>query len=178
MKKWMIIAVVAALFMVMFPACGGDDAGEDDTVASDVRAYKIGGNVLVTWTGSNGSDYAVYYQEKAATAVAGDGTKTQVVLGQRQFKFVLKDDGTGDVDTTINGDESYWSVWSDDAGKTGQEFSGNLPIGGEFRFGVGPALTGGFRSENLPIAWDNENLDSTAATAKGVDAKDYGFITF
>jgi hypothetical protein len=187
MKKWMIIAVVAALFMVMFPACGGDDDGGDDAVADNVRAVKVGSNVLVTWTGSVGSDYAVYYQEKSQSTDVGGGT--QATRGQRQFKYVLNT-STKAVDITINDDEVYWSVWSDDSNsETGNTLnavvnSGTIngvsvgPLSGNYRFGVGPALTGGFRRKNLPIVWDNENLPQTDATAQGVDAKDYGFITF
>jgi hypothetical protein len=174
MKKWMIIAVVAALFMVMFPACGGDDAGEDDRAASDVKAVLVGSDLLITWTGSAGVDYTVYYAEKKDTATRA---AQEAVIGQRALKYELKDKA---VVTRVNDREDYWSVYSDGVGEIATNLASVVGgLTGEFCFGVGPAYTGSYAiDENVPIVWDIGNIDSNQAAADGVAKKDWGYITF
>jgi hypothetical protein len=179
MKKWLIFAVIAVMFMVMFPACGGDEG--DDTVASDVLAYKFDGGVLITWNGSTGTDYVIYYQKKGETEYVMSEVK-----GQRQLKYEVED---GDVvlPPKINDSPNSWSVFSGDDETEDAYPSSNYAFyelidtftgGVEVRFGVGPANTGlySLRSDQLlPIKWDEEN---DATPANGADPKDYGYITF
>jgi hypothetical protein len=179
MKKWLIFAVIAVMFMVMFPACGGDEG--DDTVASDVLAYKFGNGVLITWNGSTGTDYVIYYQKKGETEYV-----VSEVKGQRQLQYEVED---GDVvlPPKINDSPNSWSVFSgvEDSENTYPsslnafyELINTTLTAGDYRFGVGPANTGlySLRSDQLlPIKWDEED---DAEPANGAAAKDYGYITF
>jgi hypothetical protein len=174
MKKWMIIAVVAAMFaMIMFPACGGDDGEGDDRAASEVTATLVGNELLITWTGSPGVDYTVYYAKKENTP---SREAKEAAVGQRTFKYTLDDD-TGTVVQRVNDNPDYWSVYSDGdtdddattslSGLVTNVLSGN----GQFCFGVGPAYTGSFAiDENVPIVWDIQNDPD--------NGKDYGYLGF
>jgi len=181
MKKWLIFAVIAAMFaMVMFPACGKDEGG-NAAAAENVRAYLIGGEVIVSWTGSANSDYIVYVQEKKINGEYSVAAET--TIGQNQMKYVLATTGGVASPVRVNDNEEYWSVYSGST-LTGDVASANLktklPSGGAFRFGVGPANTGSFSLDEVPIVWDNENLttDDLTGDKTGAAEKDYGFITF
>jgi hypothetical protein len=180
MKKWLIFAVIAVMFMVMFPACGGDEG--DDAVASDVLAYRFDdGTVLITWNGSTGTDYVIYYQKKGETEYVVSNVK-----GQRLLQYEV-DSGAVVLPAKINDSANSWSVFSGDSAAQDVYPSSNKAFntliltftgGDEVRFGVGPANTGlySLRSDQLlPIKWDEED---DAEPANGAKAKDWGYITF
>jgi hypothetical protein len=103
MKKWLIFAVIAAMFaVVMFPACGDKGAGDNGGIADNVQViplydndktgtpaayphttYLIGYNI--TWDGVPGYDYYAYYEIMDAR---GDIQRaTRQVKGQTVYSF-------------------------------------------------------------------------------------------
>ena len=114
MKKWLILAVIAAVFMVMFPACGNkDDGGLSE--ASDVKMARYNDGtadfLIVTWTGdSTGSRYDVAVADASGVGgslfapAASSGTDYEYFQGQNVYLF--------DLDGTVLGNEepSSWSA--------------------------------------------------------------------
>jgi len=158
MKKWFILALVAAVFMVTFPACGGDDGGVGS--ASNVKALvddeSDPGAILITWNASDGYEYRVYYQ------VLNDLSPAAIVdigLGQNVFEYDITAE-----DPTIGAKNSSKSKWQYLVETTGSTTFTAIKTAattaneeGLVRFGVGPANPGGFPLENeITIVWDKD----------------------
>jgi hypothetical protein len=173
MKKWLILAVIAAVFMVTFPACGGDDSGE--TVAGDVKAEIFPGDfILVTWTGDPKSDFAVYAQRLDYFTVGDDAIDdlrvASIDVGQRRLTYF---DADGDFveDGLTNSVPEQWSYLievSDLISKMDISGAGDIYV----RFGVAPTNAGGYSLEKFTIVWDNNDANTDD---DGYD-KDKGYI--
>jgi hypothetical protein len=175
MKKWLILAVIAAVFMVTFPACGGDDGGE--TVAGDVKAELVGGGdfILVTWTGDPKSDFAVYAQRLDYFTVGDDGLDFLRVglidVGQRRLTYKDEDDDFVEAGLTNSVPEQWSYLISVTDFKTKVDFTSTAPDTFYVRFGVAPSNAGGYSLEKFTIVWDND--DSTDDDSYD---KDKGYI--
>jgi len=170
MKKWLIFAVIAAMFaMVMFPSCGKDEGGE--AVASDVRLTKIGSTYVLTWDGNGGTDYGVYYMEQgyplngtASSSAAVGGKVNLIMVGSNQKKYIKAFDTADNRQTLLNTTEGVLNTDGDDKWSVVVDFTtlsitSSVPI----RLGVGAASPGGYYVEEFTIAWDIED-DVTTAT--------------
>jgi hypothetical protein len=135
MKKWMIFAVIAAVFMVTFPACGGDDDGgpsassvvatlkyialplceADGTPVKDNQTSATAipaAGILVTWEGGAGYDYYLVWQDK------NDLTKTvggsNISAGQNLYTYEPYTPTGATAPTqlrrVLNTDKGQWSV--------------------------------------------------------------------
>jgi len=166
MKKWLIFAVIAAMFaMVMFPACGKDEGGE--AVAENVIAKLEGSDVIVTWTGDVGSDYAVYSLKQGYPLTSSGDIKLEID-GQRLLRY-YKD--YNPYSTTAgnyvsggetNPQEEQWSAIIESA------------TSGIYRFGVGPVNAGGYPIEQTTIVWYTATVPGAAETDPPI--VDQGFI--
>jgi hypothetical protein len=129
MKKWLILAVIAAVFMVTFPACGGDDDGgpsassviakvypssvafaeADGTVIPTAASTEI---ILITWEGGAGYDYAFYFQDRKNLAkIVGD---REISRGQNLYTYEPFTPTGATAPTqlrrVLNTDKGQWSV--------------------------------------------------------------------
>ena len=164
MKKWLILAVIAAVFMVMFPACGNKD--DDGPSANTVEAKKYGSNYLITWTGSSGYDFAVYFQNKADVTDIVGGTKMSP--GQNLYAYEYDEDADT-LNVVLNQSPEQWSVLINAAWTAEYSDFKDAVDGKEGRFGVGAANPGGYPLEAVKIVWDNadDSDDDTPLKEKG-----------
>jgi hypothetical protein len=138
MKKWFIFAVIAAVFMVTFPACGGDEdsapaASEvkatlyqsyfsiplvnsdgtavnlsNGTTAINASTHKV---ILLEWTADPVYDYYFVWQKKNDLTKQIGGTN--ISLGQNIYKYDVPKNDAGvpqKIVRSINDDKSHWSV--------------------------------------------------------------------
>jgi len=113
MKKWFILALVAAVFMVTFPACGGDDdggiseAGNVVMSLSQDKAY-----IIVTWNGDEvGYRYDVVFADvegEGGGLFSTTGPDYVYAPGQNVVIFSLND--AGDVVALGNKTPGKWSA--------------------------------------------------------------------
>jgi hypothetical protein len=169
MKKWLIFAVIAALFaVVMFPACGDKGAGDNGGAASGVTVTKMysvpdptkaPGTLAaynITWEGVPGYDYFVYYEVKDpdGTVQYVDTTNWLPVKGQTLFAFQEKKDPADTTGATLANpyfepidaaDQNAWSILvaSGTAGYSGTINSAGTDHGGTAAGGLWTALGGG-----------------------------------
>jgi hypothetical protein len=168
MKKWLIFAVIAAMVLMAFPSCGGDEeAGEPVADGINARVYNSGANVLIEWDGDGNTDYSVY-SETLDYPVA-NGQVTLEIAGQRLFKY-LDDDGNFVAAglTNPDGSEGKWSAVV------------SAPGSGTVRYRVAVSNAGGSPLEQFTIKWDTGTItaDDVAAGGHGESEKDNGYITF
>jgi hypothetical protein len=170
MKKWLIFAVIAAMFaMVMFPACGDKGGGDNGGAASNVEVIKMYDGVQtdnafpantkvvaynIKWDGVPGYDYYVYYEVKDPTGEVKKATKQ--VKGQTLYKFsTLYSTGASPVLTTPfvkledADDKTNWSILACKA------TNGALTV-------VGSTATGGYSGD---IDYTSPGGDHGAAAA-------------
>jgi hypothetical protein len=149
MKKWLIFAVIAAMFaMVMFPACGnkGDDRGSaaDNVEVRQMLSAKMnegkygsGAELIgynITWEGVPGYDYYVYYEVKDPDGTITPAASSKAIKGQTLFKFdQLLNSATPPAPTTPfikvsdADDANSWSILVTDNSKSfGQGYSGTV----------------------------------------------------
>jgi hypothetical protein len=190
MKKWLIFAVIAAVFaMVMFPACGGDD-GDGGPSASNVIAKVLTvpvveadgttsvtgtGAILITWEGGAGYDYYFILQEKSDLPQTAGGS--EISRGQNLYAYepVTVDGTVTKYKRVLNQDKGQWAVLLfEDTDTPANGFTDYknfytalvaLPsvTAGEAalgRFGVAAANPGGFPLERVTIQWDIEDEDT------------------
>jgi hypothetical protein len=181
MKKWLIFAVIAAMFLVMFPACGGDDESGPsvDSVVATPNDLDDPTEVLITWTGGFGYEYGVYFQ--IINSLTSITSTTYLGLGQNLYSYELNDSDTYDkVLNTENQDQ--WAYLLNDASigdltlydgtaviddfsdlvtfATGQNTEGVV------RFGIAPANPGGFPlPDQITIKWDENYIKLSPAVA-------------
>jgi hypothetical protein len=168
MKKWLIFAVIAAMFaMVMVAACGGGDEGGSDGAASDVRVFvnQISPNAtaaLIQWNGDPSYEYGVYYQ-----VIDQLQTIYPVIymgLGQNLYTYTASG-GAAELNTQ---GPNLWQYYLASGASTNPGGLGGVTLGAiiasasavssssAVRFGVGALNPGGFQvSENIEalIAW-------------------------
>jgi hypothetical protein len=123
MKKWLIFAVIAAMFaMVMFPACG-NKSGESDGAAGMpdvVQVLNAAGDtllaVIVRWEGTAGYDYYVYFEERDiyGTVMPLAGNTVYAVKGQTTYGLIANIDSNDDGDP----DTPFWQIDVGSAEKT------------------------------------------------------------
>jgi hypothetical protein len=148
MKKWLIFAVIAAMFaMVMFPACGGD-AEESDGAASDVVVTfddpAAPTAALISWNGDASYEYGVYYQ-----VIDYLGSITPVVFidrGQNLYTYDVESAGA----TTLNTNQDGWQFYYDSTAfangvKTDSAAVNTTNTEEVVRFGVAALNPGGFQ---------------------------------
>jgi hypothetical protein len=168
MKKWLIFAVIAALFaVVMFPACGDKGGGDNGSAASNVQVYKVTDSLPadlttaavtalnVVWDGAEGYEYSVYF-EKLTPEGKIETVSSSILRGQTLYGFKAKKTSAGAYDNpgweaTQDGTEkNRWAILL----TTGTDgYSGTLNDNGDDHGGTAAgtlwttlsAITGEFR---------------------------------
>jgi hypothetical protein len=180
MKKWLIFAVIAAMFaMVMFTACpGGDDGGG---AASGVTVTKMydkeqvsgeypAGTALVayniTWEGVDGYDYYVYYEKKDPSGQIEKATNQ--VKGQTVYSFdKMYDNASPSVLVTTYaklqdaGDKNSWAI-----------LVCPTSYGALTEYTAAPTLTGGYSGDVVYPSNVGDHGSTAAAALWGVFSTD------
>jgi len=130
MKKWLIIAAVVAMFAMVFTACGKDeDSGGaasqpeltlvyDNAVNTPTDATAALQALIVTWTGADGYDYDVYFEQRNAAGVITSLNNTanpKGIKGQTLFALKAKTGDSGPVSpwwALDNPDAAEKNLWS------------------------------------------------------------------
>ena len=151
MKKWFILALIAAVFMVTFPACGGDEGDDGQGIASEPKALVTPnddgdglGSIIITWDGVEGYDYYVFFEKRDLNGVITP-LSLAGVKGQTVFQFKEVEDA-----------EPYWQI--------AQDLKGTAKNRWAIALGTGDTLTG---DEKYYVGnpFDGAKLDDDSGTS-------------
>ena len=182
MKKFLIFAVIAAMFATVFPACGKDDdsggAASPPEVQlvydkADAKEAAALNAIIVTWTGAAGYDYDVYFERRnldgVITALETNGVKGQTLyaLKVKETSATNKDPITPfwEIDTNIEAaEETLWSLAISSASNNHYYFGAPATVGAS---PTNNALNDLFTKASAPIGISNEINPTLGATPTG-----------
>jgi len=137
MKKCLIIAAVVAMFAMVFTACGKDeDSGGAASQPELTLVYDNAVNtpnattarleaLIVTWTGADGYDYEVYFEQRDPNGIITPISTSVAVKGQTLYALKANTNTSGaavspgwETDNIDAAEKNLWSIAvSSQAGK-------------------------------------------------------------